>query len=206
MDRWFDNLPFIKGRLPGKIVLSYLMVMYAIILAFVFSSNDRLFCVFAMIFSFVGDYTLIISHKKKSPNLFMLGGTAFIIAHLLYFVAYYIKIKSCNYNYMNRGVFAALDILIALTAIFFIARKTRSVLFYFGLAYLWITGINYITIFSYSYSAFSIESLATIGALSFLASDVIIGLEKFCGLKSDSARKLVWWLYPIGQILLITFA
>lgn len=69
---------------------------------------------------------------------------------------------------------------------------------------LWITGINYTTIFSFSFSAKSIQSLASLGGILFLASDAIIGFEKFLGLRSKLARGLVWWLYPIGQIILIS--
>ena len=96
----------------------------------------------------------------------------------------------------------------AITIIFILkaGENKRSKTFWFGIFYLWITGINYATIFSYAISARSMESIALIGGLSFLASDVIIGFERFLGLKSKVARELVWWLYPIGQIILIIMA
>jgi len=45
--------------------------------------------------------------------------------------------------------------------------------------------------------------LSFVGALSFLISDLIIGIETVFKIKSDILRKLVWIFYPVGQILIL---
>ena len=207
MNRWFDNLPIIGNLIPGKIVFSFLMLLFAIFKQF-FLKN--VFCVLAMSFSFIGDIAL--NHKKnhdeQSKIDFIIGGISFIIAHIFYCITYFQKILINNYHLWNLGAYIAIIILILIT-VYMLTRANLSQslkLLIFGLVYLWITGLNYITIFSYAYSAKSIKYLVAIGGLMFLASDVIIGLEKFSGLKSKIAREFVWWLYPIGQTILIAFA
>ena len=213
MNRWFDNLPVIGKKVPGKITLSFLMLVYAIVLFVVIKSKDRAICVLAMIFSFVGDVSLNHNpdHSKQTNKDFIVGGISFIVAHVFYCVAYNTKIKVLGYTVFNPGAKFALIILLLITIMVILWNLTKEIyftnkLFNFGLLYLWMTGINYITIFSYSYSVKGIQSIAAIGGLMFLASDIIIGLEKFFKLKSKLARELVWWLYPLGQIILITMA
>jgi hypothetical protein len=43
-----------------------------------------------------------------------------------------------------------------------------------------------------------------VGALSFFISDLIIGLDALAGISTFG--HLIWWYYPIGQILLNVFA
>ena len=166
-----------------------------------------------MIFSFIGDIALNHNkdHSKQSKKDFILGGIAFVVAHIFYCLTYYWKIKVNNFVVWNIGAIFAIIILLLVTVIMLKVRilggyKNNNKLFSFGIAYLWITGINYTTILSYSYSVKSIGSFAALGGLMFLASDIIIGVEKFFDYRSEFARELVWWLYPIGQILLIIMA
>ena len=205
MNRWFDNFSLLGKYASGKVILSFFMVLLAVILGIFIPTTDRTLCVFAMGFSFIGDYTLDYNFNRHSKKLFVIGGTAFIIAHFFYFFAYNTKIINHGFAFFNIGVVLAIIVLVFATLVITAkARNTRGTkLYYFGLAYLWLTGINYMAVFSYAFSINSIEFLALIGGLSFLASDVIIGCEKLLDVKSKLARELVWWLYPIGQILLI---
>ena len=66
--------------------------------------------------------------------------------------------------------------------------------------YVVIISINFITISSYSWIY---DSVASIGALSFLISDLIIGIETVFKIKSSILRKLVWIFYPIGQFMIL---
>ncbi len=102
----------------------------------------------------------------------------------------------------------AIAILCVLTLFFFVMAKYRqsSKLFWFGIAYLWLTGIDYIAVSSYAYSVKSIETIVFFGGLLFLASDFIIGCERILRMKSKIARELIWWFYPLGQIILILMA
>ena len=212
MNRFFDNMPLIGNKIPGKITLSFLMLLYAAMLFAVSGSVDRRFCLIAMLFSFVGDVALnhTREHEKQSIRDFVIGGLAFIVGHIFYCITYYTKIQIAGFKTFNQGSIFAIAILIMISIVMILknASMSKSIdkLFLFGFLYLWITGINYITIFSYAHSVKSVESLAALGGLMFLVSDVIIGFEKFFNLRSPIARELVWWLYPLGQILLITMA
>ena len=213
MNRWFDNLPLIGKKIPGKITLSFLMFLFAIIMSIIFNTTDRVLASIAMLFSFIGDITLNHNrnHDKQSKQDFLLGGVAFIVAHIFYCMAYYKKIKFLGYTFSNPGAFHAITLLLLITAFMLLRRISMkkandTKIFAFGMVYLWITGLNYMTIFSYSYSARPIGYLAALGGILFLASDVIIGMEKFFKLRSKAAREAVWWLYPVGQILLIIMA
>jgi uncharacterized membrane protein YhhN len=213
MNRLFDKLPIIGKKIPGKITLSFLMLVFAILMHFVFKTFDRCICIVAMTFSFIGDVALNHNrdHSKQTNRDFILGGIAFIAAHVFYCMTYSGKIAMHGFETFNPGAEFAVIILLLITAMMFFGtiatkRSFKNKLFYFGLLYLWLTGINYVTIFSYSYSVKGIESIAAVGGLMFLASDVIIGMEKFLKLKSKVARELVWYLYPIGQLILITMA
>ncbi len=208
MNRLFDKLPFIGKIIPGKISLSFLMVSLSICLFLIFKTYDRALCVLALFFSFSGD--LLLNNKqipsKQRKSSLILGATSFTLAHIFFFFAYLNKIMENNYYYFNKGVILAFLILLSLTFFLIFSTNNPSNLFVIGLIYLWITGINYITIFSYSFSAQHLVYLPAFGGMLFLISDVIIGLENFSTLKSRLARELIWWLYPIGQILIIIFA
>lgn len=210
MNRWFDKLPIIGNKIPGKITLSFLMLLFSLLLSLIFRTSDRITCFVAMLFSFTGDLMLNYkrNHDDQSKQDLVVGGISFIIAHIFYCITYYQKILSRNYQLMNLGTLAAIIIIAIITISISILSKSQrhSKLFAFGIFYLLLTGINYTTIFSYAYSTKSIESIVALGGLMFLISDVIIGLEKFSGLKSKLARELVWWFYPIGQIILIAIA
>ena len=209
MNRWFDNLPIIGKRIPGKITLSFLMLIFAISMYLIFRTVDRAICVLAMAFSFTGDIALNHrkNHNEQSKKDLIIGGIFFIVAHICYCMAYYRKILINKYLLFNIGSVFAITILVALTITILMLNVSKNIkLLIFAIAYLWITGINYWAIFSYAFSTKSGESIVAIGGLMFLASDVIIGLEKFSRLRSKLARELVWWLYPLGQIILIAMA
>ena len=158
----------------------------------------------AMLFSFAGD--VILNRKVCKDKSLVVGGGAFSIAHIFYFFAYNYLILKCQYAYFNVGVVISLGIMFATAIILIMIAKKASKELASGVFYLWISSINYVTITSYSYSANSIASIADLGALLFLLSDVIIGLERFANMRSKIMRELVWWLYPVGQIIIIIFA
>ncbi len=211
MNRFFDRLPVIGRKIPGKITLSFLMLIFATALLLAFRTTDRLTCVFAMMLSFVGDIALNHNpdHSNQTNRDFVIGGVAFILAHMMYCFSYLQKISSHGFGFVNPGIIAVPYTLTIVTVLLVFMKSLNgglTKLFWFGIAYLWITGLNYMTIVSYAYSARSTESFVLLGCMMFFASDLIIGLEKFFGLKSRLARELVWWLYPIGQIIIIAMA
>ncbi len=210
MNRWFENFPILGKYFPGKIVLSILMLLLSLLMVVIFPSFDRLLCLFALFFSVFGDFCLNYTpnNRKVTKEGFIVGGVSFIFAHLVFSFAYYFKIDQHGFELVNVGFYTAIVILVLVSAYLIVKSKKRRDhdIFVFGLLYLWMTGINYAIIFSYAFSVKSIESLAMLGGLSFLASDVIIGCERILDYHSKLARELVWWLYPIGQIIMILMA
>lgn len=143
------------------------------------------------------------------PNYFIIGAAFFMLAHVLYILTYRTLMKKKGYRFFNGGVtvavLMALACLIYFTVICF--RQGNLGMFFLCMAYLVVITANCSFIFSYTVSDFKarpIVILASLGALSFFVSDLIIGLGTLANI--NSFGYLIWWFYPIGQILLITSA
>ena len=197
------------GKISGASVLTSLMSLYAFIMAVTFQTTDRWICFLAMFVSSIGD--IIMSNetnvgKKIGKKRLLIGGIFFAAAHILYSVCYYSKNKDRGYGILNTGFYIALCVsFIALITIIILGQKKKnSPVSYLGaILYLCMISCASTMIFAFSFSAKGIAFLALVGSLSFLLSDYIIGVGKFANIKKFDS--LVWWLYPIGQILIITF-
>lgn len=209
MNRFFDNIPIFKG-VNGKLKLSMFIMWYAVILAAFFEQGHRGICVEAMMFSFLGDFFL--NNRKleeREKKEFYAGTVCFMIAHITYAMAYMMQIKENEYAVINTGFFMAVImiaiVLILFTIITLLNKRKKSIIMYIlSIVYVLIIGLNCSVIFSFSYSAQNIKSIAAVGALLFFASDLFIGIETFFDVKSKIIRELVWWFYPIGQFIIIT--
>ena len=200
-----DYIPLISNRTKIEISISLVILAYISYIVHL-ETLDSAFCFIAMIFSFAGDVSLNGMPLEKRPNWLMyIGAAAFMVAHLVYAQAYYTLIKD-SFKFFNLGIiisstFMVLFLLIAIICVIKSKYSLNiSMIIIFGI-YAFIIGINFITICSYSWSA---KSLSFVGALSFLISDAIIGIETVFKIKSSILRKLVWIFYPIGQFLIIT--
>lgn len=200
-----SHIPLISNK--TKLLISITLLCFAFILYCIQPNElDRQLCLLAMLFSFLGDLSLNCMPINKRPHwLLYLGAAFFMIAHLLYATAYYWLIRESNNLFFNLGAVIACTFIILLFAVsiaFTIYSKNRPsimTIIVFCL-YTFIIGINFVTIYSYSWI---FASAAFIGALSFLISDFIIGIETVFKVKSEILRKLVWIFYPIGQILIL---
>jgi uncharacterized membrane protein YhhN len=167
-------------------------------------SLDSKLCLAAMGFSFLGDVALNCTpHGKRPHYLLYLGAIFFMLAHTTYADAYWLLMAQDDLG--NPGAFAAfvfmvlLFIMTVLIAIHTKQSPSKGMIVVFSI-YTFIIGMNFITICSYSYA---FHAFSFVGALSFLISDFIIGVENIFKIKSNTLRKLVWIFYPIGQILII---
>lgn len=210
MDQWFDNFPLFKGKVSGKITLSYLLLFYAMLLSMVWLTKDRVICVIAMAFSFMGDFSLNYrSLEERTKKDFLYGTICFMVAHFMYVFTYLELIKNHNFEILNAGFFLAATIVVIVLIWFLVmilkTRKTKLTMMHIvGIFYVLIIGLNCSVIFSFSHSIGNIRGLAALGALCFFVSDILIGTETFLGVKSKIVRKFVWFFYPIGQFLIIT--
>ncbi len=209
MYRLFEKIPFLKNRLTGKSLVNILMVTLALILIILDISPGRIFCFEALIFSALGDAVLELgfpSRKKNKNRDYIIAGALLSLSHIVFVYAYGAQIKENQYDYYNNGVIFAVLIMVAVTIFILITAKKPSIMIALASVYMIIFGLEFLTIASYAYSAKSIASLSVVGAMMLLASNVMFELELFSGLESKTARELVWWLYPIGQIIIIIFA
>ena len=196
--------------LPGSMVLSGLLSLTALVLALCFTGKDRwLYCA-AMILSTIGDLFMAnfssISEKLPVPSFFV-GATFFIFAHILYIFTYRVLIRQNGFVLVNPGFLAAVVFVLACGALV-LGKCLRNgnvdwAMLILCVIYMCIIGFNCATIFSYAWSVKSIRSIAALGALSFFLSDLIIGVEALTGFTTDFLWEMIWWLYPIGQFLMI---
>lgn len=190
--------------LNGGFVLTSLLSLYALALAAVFPSAARWLCAAAMLCSSVGDVFLMHfpSIERRFPQYFVIGAAAFMAAHLLYTACFALKIRALGASYVNGGMVLALAISLLCLAAFLVSCKHREQL-PLALIYLLVITVNCMTVFSFARASMTLPALlAAAGALSFFASDLIIGLDLLLGVRRFGY--LIWWLYPIGQALLIT--
>lgn len=197
--------------LPGTFVLTWLMTLTAIILAVIRRKKYAYFCAAAMFVSSCGDMFMTRFGRIPDmfPNYFIIGAALFMVAHVLYTISYRMLAKSRGYRYFNGGVIAAVIIGIACTVYFSVicAQRNDFSMFFLCLVYMVVILINCATVFSYAWSSFRTKPyliLCAVGALSFFISDFIIGLDALAGICDWGY--LIWWFYPIGQILLNMFA
>ena len=203
--RFLDRIQLIKNK--TKILISASLLILAIMLYLLFPENlGYKLCLLAMLFSFLGDILLnIVPIKNRPHSLLYTGAFFFMISHLTYASAYMWLIHAYDKPFINPGAYTAYAIMvlifiISMICIFISQIKLNPFMLFVFSIYLIVISINFITIYSYSYS---LKSLSFIGATSFLISDYIIGIETVFKIKNDYLRKLVWIFYPIGQILIL---
>ena len=198
-------VPLISNKVKLIISISLLLFSLAICLISKFSIISCI-CLLAMFFSFLGDLALNCVPLEKRPHWQLyLGAFFFMLAHITYATAYYWRISLSKELFFNPGaiiacIFIILLFITSVAATIYSKRKLKSMTIIVFCIYTFIIGINFITIYSYSWIY---GSLTFIGALSFLISDFIIGIETVFKVKSDILRKLVWIFYPIGQLIII---
>lgn len=191
-------------------MLTCLMSLYALVMAVIFRSPDRWICFAAMFVSSLGDIVLMnfkgLMNRSKIPKLYI-GAVLFMIAHVLYFFSYLNLIRAGEFSYINAGFIIAIIIcaaaLISLSVLF---TKNSAPLATYIIAFIYVIVIALAStaIFSLSFSMGKLYLIAALGSLSFIVSDYFIGLNALGGI--SRYEHLIWWFYPIGQILIITFA
>lgn len=196
---------FSFAGLPGSFVLTFLMSIFALILALIEKTPARWLCFGAMALSSVGDVFLMDFRglSRRFPNYFLIGASFFLAAHLIYSGAFAFLIRQNGFRLVNGAFWSAL-FLSGAVLLFFLLRSKTTAMMVLLFVYLAVITLNCALIFSYTQSAFShsfLVILGALGALSFYLSDLIIGLGIFMGISRFDF--LIWWLYPIGQLLLL---
>lgn len=200
-----SRLPLIKPN--TKLLISLVLLSISFIGLLIRPNNiDSQIILLAMSISTTGDFFMNYTLVEKRPHSFLYAGAScFMLAHLVYAIAYITMIKQNSFSYFNIGIMIAILVIVAIISMIIGAligrqkRISKIMAIIFGI-YVIFVSFNFLTISSYSYSA---HSFCFIGAFSFLISDLIIGIENLFKIKSDILRKLVWIFYPLGQVIII---
>ena len=203
--RWFG--------LPGAFVLTCLMSLLALLLAVFLPGQGRLLCLSAMLLSSMGDIVLMdfrgIQKRLPVPG-FALGAVLFMLAHIVYAIAFVALLRDHQLPLLGGGFVFGIALAL-LTFIFVSWRMFTSVgtinlpLYLLCTIYLVIIGLNLSLICAYGVGMGSWRILCALGAVLFFASDVLIALDKLLGIRLPNHDEVIWWLYPIGQILILSF-
>ena len=197
--------------LPGSFVLTGLLSLFSLLLALFAGGVDRWICFAAMVLSSVGDIFLMnFKHLSlRFPNYFVIGAVFFMLSHLVYASAFCCLNRS--FGYAPKGVGLYTGIAVALAALVFflslMARSGRLNAYNLAIAvvYLAVISVNMCSVFNFTFHAAADghpwRLLSAVGMFSFFLSDCFIGLNMLGGISRYG--HLIWWYYPIGQILLL---
>lgn len=201
--RWFG--------LPGRLVLTILMSLYAVSLAVLYRDIPHYIAVFAMLISSLGDVVLMDFKPLTVPlklRGFITGAIIFMLAQFLYSASFIFKISVGGYNLLNPGVYLAVILfIITYGSTILITLKRHSegrILLIHCFSYLFVICSTCAIVFSYAFSAGGRSIISALGILFFLISDCFIIARNICGINSKALNELIWWFYPIGQIMLLT--
>ncbi len=191
------------------------LVVLSLVLSILFPSLPRRIRVGAMLASFMGDMMLTNFHPFTNwvgAYNFEKGIVLFASAHVLYCISFALLIKKegihpLNVSLHQFGLPLGLTLSILGVAIVFFARRNSPLpapmLLFLGLLYCLIIGTMCSLACIYSFSKGFWPKLAAFGAVSFLLSDMVIGMTAMGGIKIQNSTSLIWIYYPIGQLLLL---
>lgn len=203
------NRYFAWFGLPGSLVLTVLMSIYALVLAFIDPTLSRLSCVVAMFLCSLGDillmdYEPITRHFPKRG--FIPGAITFAVAHLVYACAFMWLITEDKHPYFNLGAYAGIAIFVGLgiwVTVTCYLRNADKKMLPLCLLYLFFISVNCTTVLSAAVSCGGIRWISAVGVISFVISDLFISFDRICNIELKNSRMLIWTFYPIGQILLL---
>lgn len=190
--------------------MTTLLSLTAIVLAICFCTKDRKIAASAMVCCSMGDIVLAgyfgMDELLESGG-FYVGAGIFIVGHLIYIAAYMVQTRANDYTYKNKGFWGGIVFTAAVfvvITVYMVANITFPGIAMYGIFILYacIIGVNLSTILLFSYSARSKKSFAALGVLVFFIFDLVIG--RLCGINDFDV--LIWWLYPMGQFVVILCA
>lgn len=190
-----------------KLVLTSLLSSLSIILFIISPSITKFICIFAMIFSSIGDIMLMnlkVITRHVKADIFLVGMLSFGVAHLLYILLYTRKAFELNCKINEGTIIAAFAVLsvIILLIVLCIAKRSLPLPFVFvGILYILILSTNLSVVSTIAFSTGGKNYLTLLGATAFFVSDLIIAFNK---VNNRSGFQLpIWILYVTGQLFLI---
>jgi len=198
------------NRIPrlNKILSSAILVICALIWLLAGASGTPLaayaaLVFFGMAFSFLGD--LIMAQLLPLPQYVLFGMGAFGVAHVLYTTAY-LRLENVlglqNSGARALGLAVLLVLAVALWWTLIRSPRMPKVLNYGSLGYALLLAVMAGVAVSLALQEPRFVPLA-LGALLFLASDVLLGHRLFQGGSFLLVGDLVWITYIVGQLLIV---
>lgn len=190
--------------------ISLILVVLAIILGIFFPGLPRWFKAGAMLISWLAD--MILGRYEPFNRLiggysFLKGAALFMLAHLLYLAAFALLLGFRGQLVINAGFWLGCAILagfMLLMVILYVRNPDRQpVQLLIGMVYGLIIGILGVAVCTYAVRQKGLAWLSLIGIISFMISDLLIGLDTIGGIKLARQDDLIWIFYPLGQLLLI---
>lgn len=199
------------GRLfPSHLLITAALSLYALILAILFRTPDRIIAFFAMLLSSLGDIILM-NYRPVTDRLpvkgFTAGGVVFGVSHILYATAMAVAILRSGGTFFNAGSLAAGILFLLLAAFYAVGTHLRDgdlKLMPLIVVYLFFICLNCSTAAAAAVSLGGIRIVAAAGALLFLISDQLIFLNKLIKIRIRNSDFWIWLPYTAGQILLLT--
>jgi len=168
-------------------------------------ANDFSFAkliVIGLVLGMVGDILLNLRYlfEKIGQKIFLVGILAFLIGHVLYLCALIPKSNSLVICLIIGAILSA----ITLTIVFKTIDEVKPAFKIFGVFYVGAVIImTTIAIGNMIGSGFSMGPVIyAIGAVAFMASDIILIFNTFCGTSKFSLRLTNLAMYYIGQTLI----
>jgi uncharacterized membrane protein YhhN len=197
-------IELISGSIDALSILHYVFKPAIVISLLIFfflkcksiNKSLRLLIILALWFSLAGD--ILLMFVEKSPNYFLFGLVAFLLAHIMYVIAF---LKHRN-KALNAYWFMALLMIFAVSLFYVIQDGLKEMLvpvIIYMLVILCMSATAYLrkgTVSKLSYT------LVFIGALFFLWSDSILALNKFYEPLPFSNISIML-TYAIAQFLII---
>lgn len=184
-------------RYLSKPLLMPLLVVYFISSTTAFTSSLKKWIILALIFSWAGDVLLMF--ESMSPNFFMFGLVAFLIAHIFYILFYESVIRKEG---LNKNYWWFIPVLIYYVALIYILSPHLGDMKFpvrlYGIV------ISYMLIQALQTGRIKNQAAAGLmigGAVLFISSDSILALNKFYQ-SFEYAGIAIMTTYGIAQLLI----
>ena len=164
-------------------------------------SNFSKIILLSLVFSFFGDITLMLIEYNE--NLFIIGLVSFLIAHLLYIIAFYKNIKPFTIKLLKKNILYILIFIAFYASLLFVLWGNLNEMLIPVLIYgavITLMGI-FATLRKTNKESYL---LVILGAVLFICSDTLIAFNKFI-FNSDFlyAQAYIMILYVLAQYFII---
>lgn len=199
----FDQMGFREGVLFTKPLLMPVLATWFLQQSRQMPGTFRNFIIAALLCSTAGDVLLMFAHGEGGALYFLLGLSAFLLAHLFYIVSFFRLLKGKT-GFLKANPFYFLPFLLYLAVLLFVlypgipdGMKVPVILY--GCV---ISGMALSVMNLRGRIPASAWSSLLAGAVLFVLSDSLIALNKFA-FSLGSAAVLIMITYVIGQYLLV---